>query len=889
MLLAALPANGASAQGAGQTGTVAGRVTSQEGGPLSNVQVFVEGTTVGAMSDASGAYQITGVPAGRRLLRARIIGYRSQADSITVVAGQTTTHDFVLVHDPLQLQQVVVTGTQTPRMNIQASVAITSMPLAEIERSNPRSTTEMLRYVPGFTRVESSGGEVNQNISMRGVLGVEYVMFMEDGMPVFPTMHTFFMNADNLFRPDLNIERMEVVRGGSSALFGSNTPGAIINFINKTGGDAFTGTMRVTAGTKGLARYDVDANGPIGNDWSFNVGGFYRYDHGVRDPGFPGIRGGQVKASITRKLANGYVRLSGKVIDDRNQFILDLPFTSPNDPRFVAGFGDYGSMNTNEALDLSVRTPVGDLTLPLGNGLRTSGGWLTADASFDLANDWNLRNTAQVMGNHQEWNALVPSNAMSVSEFVTGPKGQAALGLPAGTTIQLTYTNQLDVNGNPMPFDTPNGLVAPGQLIHVAKPISAVQDQLQLHKKFGENTISLGAYVANYSQINNWYFTQVLTDVADNPHFLDAVVTTPGGAPTAVTKNGFQNFMSGYTNGSGQTSIVSGVIGGSFQFTPKFRADLGARVEYDKYVQSSENTSTFDLDGDSTTTWDNETFGNNSYRHFSKGMTDWAGSIGLNYQIKPTLALYAAGSRGYKMPALDEFLTAQAAQQVDLFESRVVQSAEGGVKGVVGPLSFTVDGFWTLLKNIVSQGLVIDSTTGRSQWIVATSPENKSYGAEVELAASPLEGLRLFGNGTFLKAELGSGAGADIGSRINGVPTSLGNISAEYTLPNTGGFQLRGDWHWVGSRFVDVTVGTALPSYNYFNLGASYLLHQGTRIDLDVLNAFMSKGLEEGNPRLLSTGGTPIFLARPLLPRRVTLAITYDFGELGGSSSSSQQ
>ncbi|HEU4585076.1 MAG TPA: TonB-dependent receptor [Gemmatimonadaceae bacterium] len=887
--LVALPAGATRAQGAGQTGSVAGHVTSQDGGPLASVQVIVEGTNLGAMTDASGAYEISSIPAGRRLLRARIIGYRAQADSVTVTAGQTTTHDFALVRDPLQLQQVVVTGSPTPRMNIQASVAITSLPLAEIERANPRSTTEMLRYVPGFTRVESSGGEVNQNISMRGVLGVEYVMFMEDGMPVFPTMHTFFMNADNLFRPDLNIERMEVVRGGSSALFGSNTPGAIINFINRTGGDAFTGSMRVTGGTKGLARYDLNFNGPLGEDWRFNVGGFYRYDHGIRDPGFPGIRGGQVKASVTRLLDNGYVRRTGKVINDRNQFILDLPFTNPNDPRFVPGFSDFGSMNTNEALDLSVRTPVGDLTLPLGNGLRTNGSWLTADASFDFTNDWTLRNTAQVMSNKQEWNALVPSNAMTVADFVTGPKGQAALGLPVGTTIQLTYTNLLDVEGNPMPFNTPNGLVAPGQLIHVSKPISAVQDQFQLQKKFGDNTITAGAYLANYSQINNWFFTQVLTDVADNPHFLDAVVTTPGGNPTPITKNGFQNFMSGYTAGSGQTSIASGVIGGTFQLTDKLRTDVGARVEYNRFVQSSENTSTFDLDGDSTTTWDNETFGNNSFRHFSKSFTDWAGSIGLNYEIKPTLSLYAAGSRGYKMPALDEFLTAQAAQQVDLFESRIVQSAEGGVKGVVGPLSFTVGGFWTLLKNIVSQGLVIDSVTGRSQWIVATSPENKSWGAEVELALAPMEGLRLFGNGTFLKAELGSGAGADIGSRINGVPTSIGNVSAEYTLPNTGGLQLRGDWHWVGSRFVDVTVGTELPSYNYFNFGASYLLKQGTRIDVDLLNAFMSKGLEEGNPRLLSTGGTPIFLARPLLPRRVTFALTYDFGARSGSSSSEQE
>ena len=888
LLGAVLPARGARAQGAGQTATVAGRVTGAGGEALSNVQVFVQGTTVGAVSSANGAYQITSVPVGRQLLRARIIGYRTQADSITVTAGQTTTHDFVLVRDPLQLQQVVVTGTQTPRMNIEASVAITSMPLAEIQRASPRSTTEMLRYVPGFTRVESSGGEVNENISMRGILGVEYVMFMEDGLPVFPTMHTFYMNADNLFRPDLNLERMEVVRGGSSALFGSNTPGAIINYINKTGGDEFTGTMKVTGATKGLARYDIDANGPLGEDWRFNVGGFYRYDHGVRNPGFPATRGGQMKASVTRLLDNGYVRLSGKVINDRNQFILDLPFTNPSDPVFVPGFGDYGSFNTNEALDLRVPTPVGDLTLPLDNGLRTNAQWFTVDASFDLGDDWHLRNSGQVMSNHQEWNALVPSNALTVQDFLNGPKGQGGLGMPAGSTLQLSYTNHFDDEGNRLPFDTPNDLVAPGELTHVDKPISAVQDQLTLSRAFGEHNLSLGLYVANYSQDNHWFITQILTDVRDNPRFLDAVVTAPGGSPRAITQNGFRNLLSAYTNGSGQTSIISGVIGGSIQLTDRLRADLGARVEYDDFVQSSENTSNFDLDGDSTTTFDNETFGNGSFRHFQKSFTDWAGSIGLNYTLRPNLSLYAAGSRGYKMPALDEFLTAQAQQKVDLFESREVWSGEGGVKGVIGPLGFTVGGFYTQLKNIVSQGQVLDSVTGRTAWIVVFSPENKSYGAEVELTANPFEGLNLYGSGTFLTAKLGSGAGADIGSRINGVPSSIGNLSATYEVPNSGGLRLSGDWHWVGERFVDVKVGTALPSYNYFNFGASYALRQGTRLDVNVLNSFQSKGLEEGNPRLLSTGGTGIFLARPVLPRRVMFALTYDFGAGGGGAQAMQ-
>jgi iron complex outermembrane recepter protein len=871
----------AHAQQPAQTGTVSGTVADDRGGPISGAQVSAAGTPVTAQTQDNGAYVLERIPAGTHMIRVRMLGFGPDSASVTLAEGETATHDFTLRRNPLQLQTMVVTGTQTPRINLDASVAVTSLTPADIERASPRSTTEMLRYVPGFTRVESSGGEVNENIAMRGILGVEYVMFMEDGMPVFPTMHTFFMNADNLFRADENIERMEVVRGGASSLFGSNTPGAIINFINKTGGDHLAGTMRASAATEGLARYDLNVNGPLGRDWRFNVGGFYRYDHGVRDPGYPGIRGGQVKASVTRNLSNGYIRLTGKVIDDRNQFILDLPFENAKDPTFVSGFGDYGSMNTNEGLDLRVPIPTGDLTLPLDNGLKTSAGWFTADAAFDLEDGWHIQNTAQAMRNQQEWNALVPSSAMTVQDFLTLPKGQAGRELPAGSTVQLTFTNHFtaDTTGAPpLPFDTPNGLVAPGQDIHVSKPISAFQDQFQIRKTLGRHTLSAGAYFANYSQDNHWYFTQILTDVRDNPRLLDAVVTTPGGTPTAITQNGFLNYLSGYTNGRGQTSVFSGVVGGEIQLTEKLRADLGARVEYNNFVQSSEKTATVDLDNNPATTFNNETFGNNSFRHFTKNLTDWAGSIGLNYTLKNNLSLYASGSRGYKMPALDEFLNATAAAQVDLFDSREVQSVEGGIKGVTGRFGFTLNGFFTKLTNIVSQGLVVDSVTGGSTWIIVTSPENRSYGAELELVVNPLEGLQLFANSTILKAELGTGAGADIGSRINGVPTSLANISGVYSVPRTG-LQFKADWHWVDSRPVDQTLGISLPAYNYFNFGAGYALpNTGTRINVDLLNAFQGKGLEEGNPRLLSVGGNPIFLARPILPRRFMVSVTYDFG-----------
>jgi outer membrane receptor protein involved in Fe transport len=276
------------------------------------------------------------------------------------------------------------------------------------------------------------------------------------------------------------------------------------------------------------------------------------------------------------------------------------------------------------------------------------------------------------------------------------------------------------------------------------------------------------------------------------------------------------NQLSGYTNGSGQTSVISGVLGGEIQITDRLRADIGVRGEYDKFVQSAENTSTFDLDGNPATTYNNETFGNGSFRHFSRGLDDWSGSLGLNYTLGSKLSLYAAGARGFKMPALDEFLNATAEQQVDLFESKRVESVEGGVKGFVGSIGFTVGGFWTQLSNVVSQGLVIDTLTGGSSWIIVPSPDNKSWGTEIELVANPLTGLQLLGSATILKAELGTGAGADIGSRIAAYdvdrPPPRRCIDPVSGVSGEGGFPLG------GRPRLCVKAGVTLPAPQLFQL-----------------------------------------------------------------------
>ncbi|MGQ0647767.1 MAG: carboxypeptidase-like regulatory domain-containing protein, partial [Gemmatimonadaceae bacterium] len=90
------------------TGTVEGSVTEQGSGrPLGNAQVFVAGTTLGALTNRDGFYRIAGAPARQVEVRVRLIGYGPGNKSAIVTAGQTSTVDFTMAVSALQLEQVV--------------------------------------------------------------------------------------------------------------------------------------------------------------------------------------------------------------------------------------------------------------------------------------------------------------------------------------------------------------------------------------------------------------------------------------------------------------------------------------------------------------------------------------------------------------------------------------------------------------------------------------------------------------------------------------------------------------------------------------------------------------------------------------------------------------
>ncbi len=862
-----------------QTGTITGKVTDDEGQPLPGAVVEVVGTQIRVTSDADGTYTIPDVPSGPHTLQASTYSYRSGTSEVTVNAGQTVTQDFALRIDLLSLEEIIVTGTATPERMIESSSAISTLTTEELNDSVPRSATEYLRRVPGFTRVESSGGEVNQNLSVRGIFGVESVNLQEDGMQVYPTMHIFFMNADNLIRPDENIDSIEVLRGGTSPIFGSTTTGATVNFLNKTGGDVLHGVSKLTAGTRGLGRFDFNLNGPLTDEWRFSFGGFYRYDGAVRDVDYPAVKGGQLKGNVTRLMDNGFFRLSVKYLDDRNLFILPLPHQNPNDPELVQGFSETGGYHSKEGVDISVPLVRGeDLVFPLDDGIHTNGAWAQGQINLEFGDGWQFEDVIQTMSVDHQWNAMVPNAPQIANEWAQGVlNGLVNDGtVPAGSTFELLYTNfGRDPNtGAKVPFSTENGLINAGQQFRVDKPISSFANQLSVRKIYGDHKIGVGSYFAYYTQQNQWRFTSILTDVRDNPRFVDMVVTQPDGSQLNVTLNGFRQFLNTYVNGDGNNTLFA--IYGSDEVTigDRLRLDFAIRHERQNYVSIAENSSTFDLDEDPRTIYDREAFGNNTFRQFEFDLNDTAYSLGANFELsEDTLAVYGAFTRGFRFNALDDFLFEQRQEIVELIEPSKSRVFETGVKYSGPEVAFTGTFFYGKVYNIIGRGVEFDPVTGDPIFVTTPQPDSSSWGFELETVTRPIGGLELRGIATLIDID----APGNTGTIYRGFVPAILDFEAAYNIGDDA--RLLFDWHFVGER-KNEDESVKLEAFTYINLGAAYEIEDsGITITGRVLNLTQSQGFEEGDPRVDPSRPSAVFFfnARPILPRRYAIEARYSF------------
>jgi len=216
------------APAAAQSGALSGVVMDESGEPLPGVNVFIVGTTLGAASRVDGTFRIDGVPAGTHTVAASAVGYERATREVTVAAGEEVDIEFRLVEIALQSGEVVVTATRGQRLTGGVAASVSTITTQEIAARHVVELDDALRYVSG---VQMAGNQIN----IRGSSGFSFntgsrVLLLLDGSP--------------MLRPDVNgipydhipmsqVERIEVLKGPGSALYGGGALGGVINVLTR--------------------------------------------------------------------------------------------------------------------------------------------------------------------------------------------------------------------------------------------------------------------------------------------------------------------------------------------------------------------------------------------------------------------------------------------------------------------------------------------------------------------------------------------------------------------------------------------------------------------------------------------------------------------------------
>ncbi len=238
-------------------GTITGRVFDEKSdSPLPGVNISLIGTVMGAASNADGYFKISNVPVGIYTLRATMMGYKQAEKNVTVQVNDTVTVFFQLEETILETPELEVTANKR-RQSIQDSpVSVGLMTRRDVKRYNKINVDEILEYASGVNFIGSQ-------INIRGSSGFSYgagsrVLFLVDGVPVMPGD-----SGDikwNLV-PTTQIERVEIIKGAGSALYGSSALGGVINIITKKASPKPETHVRLSSGA-----YDE----PLHEEWQWS-------------------------------------------------------------------------------------------------------------------------------------------------------------------------------------------------------------------------------------------------------------------------------------------------------------------------------------------------------------------------------------------------------------------------------------------------------------------------------------------------------------------------------------------------------------------------------------------------------------------------------------------
>lgn len=846
--------------------TISGTAKDIQGETLLGVNLVLQGTNKGAVTDFDGKYSIANVPNGDYTIVATSLGYDKVIKTVSV-SGSNVVVDFVMKENAESLEAVVVTGVTNPKAKIESSVSVTTLKTETVAQSAPRTTAEIFRTIPGI-RSESSGGEGNSNISVRGVPissgGSKYVQLQEDGLPVLLYGDMSFATADIFTRFDANVARIEAIRGGSASTQTSNAPGGIINIISKTG-KSEGGIIGTTFGANyDSFRTDFSYGTEVADNLYIHAGGFYRVGEGIRDAGFTANNGGQFKLSLMKEFENGSVRVYGKYLNDRAIAYLPAPIqvsgtnanpTWEDAPNFDATTGSLHTPNLTQTLRLGPdgEPSRGDVT----DGMHPVSTSLGIAAKFDLGNGYKVSNNGRFSANSGAFVSPFPSQV--------GTSALIADSFGAGSTLQFT-------DGSPVGA---NSLVARIHMFDVElENFNNFMNDIKLSKSYNNLDITLGYFKSIQNVSMNWSWNSYLQEVkGENARLIN--VFDPAGAP--LSENGLYAYGTPFwgnlaRNYDTQYNVSAPYLNIALEASESLNFDASVRFDYGKVdgAFSGGVESTIDINNDGVISAPEQvvfsvdnaapTNVNYNYDYFSY-------SLGVNYKLQERQAVFARYSRGASAKAdriLFSGLDYQNSDRINALD--FLNQAEVGYKQGFDNGAIYVTGFY--------------SSTTEQAGFEATNPDliidndYKSFGVEVE-GSYRLKDLTVRGAITYTNATLESGDNE--GNKPRRQPDFIYNLIPSYNF----GVEKQNS---IGLSFIGQTKAYAqdtneliMPGFVIVNGFVNMGITKNLNVNVSANNIFDTLGITESEEGSIVEGQTNYLRARALPGRSVSLGLQYRF------------
>ncbi|MFA5964534.1 MAG: TonB-dependent receptor [Sphingomonas sp.] len=789
---------------------------------------------------------------------------------------------------------IVVTGRAggSDLRKADASYAITTLGDEALRLTNPVSAAETFKQVPGFW-VESSGGEGSNNVRARGIPtdGYSSVALQENGLSVQYDGGLGYLNADQSFRFDETISRVEAVRGGPASIFAPNAPGGVVNFITRKGTDNPGGLVKYSWGDYGLHRVDAYYGARLGDNWGVFVGGFYRQSNGMRDMGFTAEKGGQVRGTINYDDGRNSVMLDVKHIDDRVPFYLPVPLTYDSSGKIV-GIPGFNSRSDTlagpETANVAIKNVGGNYPFDLTEGTHTRLNQVTLEAKLALSDMVGFESRTRYKDAKILRNAVFPTGNVTELGTYLASLNSTLAAFPGATALRAQYAT----DGTPLSATTNgNGLVVGGNLLSVSVPIEELDTDNRLTFDFnagGHHDLAVGVTYGGYSYRFDRYMGTALLDVRGNARRVDVVaVDAVGNTVGSVTDNGFLRYGSIYDNVKMNVDNVALYAGDEWQITPKLRLDFAARWEKTSISGLVAQKKTVSLGNNATLADDNVLTGTGQYTSVARQFSDWGWTIGANYQFSRNMGVFARYTDTFRLPSAGDYNGSPT--RTDL-RSVPIKMAEVGFKYGTRAFNLFATGYYTKFEGVSFTDYKFNTTTNdyEQRTVIANT---ETWGVEVEATIRPTKYFDFSVQATYQDPQY---KGFTYTELVGGLPVvrdydghQLVRVPklAIRAVPGVnlfdGRFRAELEVEHYTTRYPDIANSQALPAYTMLNFNARAQVTHFLTLGLNVSNLTDALGLTEGNPRAGSFNSTDAnakyFLARPVFGRTFRVSASVKF------------